>query len=147
MEWIAGLAVAAAVVWLMVKNRTFRYVVLGSVAALAAGGWAWYEKLQADERYAYTLIRPADVEVRDARLSTGPGGKITVTIKNNSAHPLSAIEATIRIFDCPKGQFNAVQCETIGQESVWFGTPVPAGQVRAGDRYLGRRHRTELDSP
>ena len=139
MEWFASIAAVACVIWLMVRNKTFRYVALGLVALIGAGGWAWYEKTQADERTAYALIRPSEIEFRDARLSTGPLGKMTVTIKNNSIHPLSSVQATVTVFDCPEGQHTTSQCETVGQDTAWFGTAIPAGQVRASDAFVGTR--------
>ncbi len=65
MEWIAGLAAFALIIWLMLENKTFRYVVLDLVAVIGIRGWNWYEKTQADERRAYTLIRPSEIEFRD----------------------------------------------------------------------------------
>ncbi len=136
LEWIIGLAVSALVIWLMVKNKAFRYVVLGLVALIVAAGWAWYEKTQADERRAYSLIPPGEIEFRDARLSTGSSSRMTVTIKNNSVHRLSSVEATIMVFDCLAGQFITPQCEAVGQSAAYFGTAIPAGQVRAGEAYV-----------
>jgi hypothetical protein len=145
LEWIIGLAGFALIVWFMVKNRVFRYVVLGIVAVLSLGGWVWYEQDQEEERRLSTLIRPHDIEVRDARLGTsGDYRTLTATIKNNSVYQLSSISITVTVFDCPVGQPSGPQCETVGEGTVWSGVSIPAGQIRAVETSVGLRNMPPL---
>jgi len=127
--------VAALVVWLAVKRKTFRWIVLGVLAAIGVGifGFIQYQNVQEERRKH--LIQQADLKFSDVSLWTSKSDReqwlMKGVVENASRYTLSSLDFRLKVYDCAENTSDLDQCKIIGDDSGFVLLTVPPGQVRS----------------
>jgi hypothetical protein len=151
-------AIAMGFIWAFVVFRSFR--IAASILALIVGGLIFVAQQNATEeekkheaqkekervtceaekkataeadKKNWTIIRPAQVQVRDMLLTPPVYGNeygVTASIKNLSAINVSKIKMNVVAYDCPDTAPNFAQCDVVGHEEKEYYSNVPAGELR-----------------
>jgi hypothetical protein len=85
------------------------------------------------ERKRWNVVKPAQVEVRQAEVSQSFGADYQVSglIRNKAAVKVSAIKFSVVAYDCPTKATPVAGCTVIGRASETTYLDAPAGQIAA----------------
>jgi hypothetical protein len=124
---------AIACIFLAIKFRGFRYVLLAITGLLVLVVVVYVDHNKQEEESSKHLVRVDQVVFTDLRLgpdSFGSSYRLSGRVKNNSPYYVFAVKAKFHILDCD-GQSH---CDVVGEEEEWNICPlIPPGQVRDVD--------------
>jgi hypothetical protein len=145
MEYLVGIGILIAILYLSVRYKAVRYVVLGLIAVLALGAVIIYSIAEQREReyekeVALSKQRIPIGEVEFLDITMGGDYTIKARIKNHSAlYGLTEIKMTVTLVDD-----NGVSKDIVGQTDVILNLDVPPKQVREIEEHV---FFTDLGSP
>ena len=130
MVWVLA---AIACIFLAIKFRGFRYVLLAITGLLVLVVVVYVDHNKQEEESSKHLVRVDQVVFTDLRLgpdSFGSSYRLSGRVKNNSPYYVFVVKAKFHILDCD-GQSH---CDVVGEEEEWNICPlIPPGQVRDVD--------------
>jgi hypothetical protein len=123
------LLLAIAAVFLAIRFRRFRYILLAIMGLLVLLLALFIFSMKANEAASMRRVRADQLVFTDLRMEIPrfSSSQLTGRIKNNSKYRVSYVRAKFRVFDCDAQS----HCDIVGEEesSIVF-REVPPGQVR-----------------
>ena len=146
-HFLLGTLLVVDFVALLIGSPAFRKAALVIVGLIALGIYAIYQgEERAAERRRQEQLQQASLEsarwkpltgdallLRDSKLSSNLSGDRTVTldIKNQGLVTITGVQATVRLYDCPRASAAIdASCDTIGEASGSFLGDIPSFQAR-----------------
>lgn len=126
---MAWALIAVACVFLAIKFRSFRYVLLCIIGLLVLTISIYLSRQHETEEQSKRLVRSDQLQFSDMGLRPDFGNSYVLTgrVKNISQYSVFEVEAKIRILDCD----DQSHCDVAGEEDTWNICPlIPPGQVR-----------------
>ncbi|WP_314962778.1 hypothetical protein [Bradyrhizobium cosmicum] len=147
-HFLIGLLVVGAIITMMVASPAFRNFVIAALLLIGGGIWLLIENAnkdaeqrkkaqQAQEYYAATAIKEADLTLTDVKLGPASYGMsdfvLSGTVANDSNNALATIFFQVTLTDCRE-----VICRVVGQKDASASVSVPPKQLRSFSSYAIR---------
>jgi hypothetical protein len=147
-HFLFGLLIVGIVIMMMAASPAFRNFVIVVLILIGGGIWLLVENAnkdseqrkktqQAQEYYAATAIKEADLTLSDVKLSPASYGMgdfiLSGTVANDSSSALTTIFFQVTLTDC-----RDANCRVVGQKDASASVSVPPKQLRSFSSYAIR---------